>query len=363
MITASVASFKDALASVSIPKCDSMPVFSQVKVSPLEGSFTVESIEPSGHGVCAVTCPGLSKSNPFLLPGDLVRQAMATLDASDTIQITPAGISAEDAAWEFCPLPVDDFQCWLSFTSAGSAKMPAASLAKIIASVLYAVPVKDHRRVLNSVLLSFSCNVVTATGTNGKQLARVQAQADTSGDMAQAIVPVDYARMLSRWLEKAAGDAVIHKTEGFCAVEHGSTRISFKEVEGRFPDCNAVIPKQFSHTFTFNKAAMGQAIKRAGLVADDKSRVAVMHFKSGNCHISAMASEVGKYHGAVPVMTESEDLEISLSVPFLNETMNSFQAERVCLSCSGRTGPARMTASADETQGIRIIMPVKTEKE
>ena len=146
-------------------------------------------------------------------------------------------------------------------------------------------------------------------------------------------------------------------------------KFSFKEhvwicrlIDGKYPNYNAVIPKENPNVLTINRTLLLSSIKRASIFAS-KSTSQVRFKLSGNIlYLHAEDTEyANKAEMQIPCDYSGEDINIGYSSKFLTEMIAVLDSEDIIMRMSqaNRPGIVEPADGLDEEEQILMLsMPV-----
>lgn len=272
-----------------------------------------------------------------------------------------ATIRCRDIRAELATMPARDFPAWPEMHTKASFDIPQRDLKQVLSKVLFAVPVRDPRKALLGSLFEIRNDSLTAVATDGKILAHtkipLQATFEGQPDDLNVIIPHKIMDELNRTLAD----------EGSVNVAFDDKQVSFRlsrieyvsnQVDGKYPNYHAVVPKEFSRELRFQKPPMLAAIRRAAILSDIKNSAVTVHFQEDRVSIEAENYDKGRIHEEIPAVVQGEDFKIVFNYKFLQEVMKAIDKEEVVLQVNQPTTPA-VFRGADEDSYFYLVMPIK----
>jgi len=312
-----------------------------------------------------VRVPAEVKGGPsrLTLPADKLAELVGLMPSGSSIVMRDEGgqvaIISTASEYHLVTLPADDYPVWTPDEALAKFSVTQKQLKRLIDAVLYALPAKDHRRVLMGSLLELKDMSLRLTATDGKKLSRMSVSlGDVEGDRnARCVVS---GKLLAD-LRKVLGD------EGSVQVEVGERQAAFlvdnveyrtNVIEGKYPDCDAVIPKDFPFVVRLNREQFKMAARRAGVVSEDRNKSIILKFGDNLCEFSSMAADVGTFQGSVSVEYDENPLEIAFNYQLMIETLDSFGHPDIRLNIKSEQSPTVLLCDA-EPEHLCVLMPIK----
>jgi len=291
------------------------------------------------------------------VPAARFSEILALADGDD-VELEPQGglvaLRYGSQRYQLATLPADDYPRIRAEEPCGGFRIEADQLAAQCKRMAWAVPSKDHRRVLMGARLEMHGDGVRMAGTDGKRLARVAFPvAEVQPFPSVVLAPPLLAEML-----RAAGnvEAVVQVVgEGRATtLTIGSRVVWASNVEGRFPDLDAVLPKGSPMMkLAFGNAALVQAVKRAAVTCDDKTRSVILTVDSQGVRLDSSSADVGV--GKVRVVAEAEgEGEWAFNAAFLLDALGNTGAT----SLRAFSSSAPVLFGGDPALDV-VLMPIK----
>lgn len=272
-----------------------------------------------------------------------------------------AVISCREIRAELATMPARDFPNWPEMESKSTLDLNQKDFKQMLSKVLFAVPTKDPRKVLLGALFELKNETLAAVATDGKILAKMQMPIQAEFEGAPADLRLIIPHKILDELTRNLGD------EGTVAMSYDERQVSFKvnkilfvsnQIEGKYPNYEAVVPKDFTREFRFQKAPMVSAIRRASILSDIKNSAITVIFSEDKAIIEAESYDKGRIHEEIPAVGSGEDFRIVFNYKFVQDVLKSVDREEVVLKANQPTTPAVFKASEAE-ECFFLVMPIK----
>ena len=262
--------------------------------------------------------------------------------------------------------------------------LPPATLRKIIDQVAFAAAdAKDTSRPsLTGVLARFEGDRLTLAATDGYRLSvrrtilPVSSPADHS-----VIIPARSLQEVSRISGEcdpdqpvelavaAARNQILFRMKGRGEGEKGAFHqvdLVSQLIDAKFPDYNAIIPKNYTTRTVMDTAAFQRALKVASLFARDASDRVMFQIvpgsdtEPGQVILRSTSAEAGDNVAEVDALVEGNGLEIAFNARYLMEVLSVIDTPQVVLetSRSDRPGVFRPVGAGPE-EFTHVIMPMQ----
>lgn len=266
-----------------------------------------------------------------------------------------ATITCREIRAELATMPARDFPAWPEMQTKASFDLPQQDLKRVLSKVLFAVPVRDPRKVLLGALFEIRQDYMAAVATDGKILARTKAplQADITKDSEDLNVIIPH-KIMDELIRTLGDDGTVNVSFDDRQVAFRLNRIEYvsNQIDGKYPNYEAVVPKEFSRELRFQKPPMLSAIRRAAILSDIKNSAITVHFKGDKVSIEAESYDKGRIHEEIPAVVQGEDFKMVFNYKFLQEVLKAI--ERKKWFCRLISRPPRLFS------GVQMKMPIST---
>lgn len=256
---------------------------------------------------------------------------------------------------EFPQLPVmNDTAVW---------EIPADVLAKGFEKTVFATGTDEIRPIMSGVLMEMTDNFLTFVATDAHKLVRYRRMDVKSDNVASFIMPKKPINQLKNILGTLADEPV--------RIEFNKTNASFvfgdyvlicRLIEGRYPNYDAVIPKQNPNQLTIDRQTFLSAIRRVAVFSSKATHQ--VRFRIAGQELTLTAEDIDFYNEAKERLTcsyEGDDMEIGFNSRFLQEMLGNFDSETVKIEMSAPNRAGIITPVENENEAedlLMLLMPV-----
>ena len=268
-------------------------------------------------------------------------------------------ISCGKSKFTLLSTAAEDFPTW-SFdkNEKKDITVNASLLTSALRKVRHAMAVNDVRYYLNGVCFDLSADNLKLIATDGHRLAieQIPAQAD---EPINVIVPANSVNYIISLLQKTDEDVTISCFNNGMLINKEDTALSFKFVDGKFPDYNRVIPKSDSRrtVCTINKDEAGKAVARASLTLETAISGILMNFDGGECKITG-SSHSESSEEIIDADVKGEPVKIGLNAKYTLSAIESIDGDSIIISFDGADCAALLTTN-NNPSSKRVVMPMR----
>jgi len=349
-----------AIAPVRSPK----PVLYNVKLDVTGDSATLMATDLEVGIRYDVAGIDVDDSGSVLLPvdkfGSILRESS---DDAFRIESDSAGSTVRGERSQF-KLPVADpteFPAIAQFSESACYELSARLFRELVHRTAFATDNESSRYALGGVKLEWQTGVLTAVGTDGRRLAKMEgpAQAVDSpppiGDV--TVVPTRAMQLLERALAEDDSEIQVAFRQNDVLVKSPRAVIYSRLLEGRFPRWRDVFPRrEKSLKLELLVGPLYAAVRQAAIVTSEESRGVDFTFGDGTLVLAGQTAEVGQSRVELPIAYAGEPISITLDPRFVIDFLKVLEPEKsFTLDLQDSDGAAVCTT--DDGYGY-VIMPL-----
>lgn len=245
-------------------------------------------------------------------------------------------------------------------------QIPAGLLQTLIAKTAFAISLEESRYTLNGALLLLKPDSVTMVATDGHRLAHIEAPYKLNGLKAEVrvLVPKKAMGELSRLLGEADGKTKVEfaRDDSHLFFRVGGRLLISRLLTGQFPNYEAVLPRENNRIVVLDRDLITSAIKRADLVADQRSHAIRFALDKEKVEISATSSEYGEAHEELipPKAYSGDPIQIGFNATYLLDFLNAAAAGPISFEFKDDQSAGQARPLAEEDLKYRyVVMPMR----
>lgn len=239
--------------------------------------------------------------------------------------------------------------------------IPAGVLQSAIEKTIFCTADDDLRPVMNGIFFDIAADKVTMVATDAHRLVRYSNTAVQSGEASSFILPKKPAGLLKNVLAKEGGDVKVLFGAKNARFEFGSTLVVCRQIEGRFPNYNAVIPQSNQNVVTVDRQTLINACKRVAVFANNGT--AQLRLALSENQIKISAQDIDFSTSAEEIISceyAGTPMAIGFKAPFLIDLLNSIESADVQLKLAdpARAGLILPAENAENEDVLMLLMPM-----
>ncbi len=231
-----------------------------------------------------------------------------------------------------------------------------------ISKTLFATGNDDLRPVMSGVFCQFSEANSIFVATDAHKLVRYTRNDARAGMSAAFIMPKKPLQLL-KGLLTGIDDAVKIDFNKTNALFHfGMVTVVCRLIDGKYPNYEAVIPKQNPNKLTVDRSIFLGALKRVSIFSNKATHQVRVKIAGSQLTISAEDHDYANEAQEQLLCTYTgQDMEIGFNSRFLLEMLNNLESDEILLEMSApnRAGIISPAAKANPSEDIlMLVMPV-----
>lgn len=275
--------------------------------------------------------------------------------------MTKVEVSSDYGKYALACVDGQEFPKMAEIEDANKVTIPAPSLAEAVQKTLFATGNDELRPVMSGVFFQFSSDSLTFVATDAHKLVRYKRTDITSENTAEFIMPKKPLNLLRQSVLSADEVQVAYNNTNASFV-YENVVLHCRLIDGRYPNYDAVIPKENPHTLLIERQALLSSIKRVAIFANKTTHQIRLKLAGKEVNISAEDLDFSnKAHERLACDYEGEDMEIGFNSRFLIEMLNNLESDNVRMELSA-PNKAGLLIPADGTEEgedlLMLVMPV-----
>jgi DNA polymerase-3 subunit beta len=296
--------------------------------------------------------------------GSILRESS---DATFRIESDSEGTTVRGERSQF-KLPSEnplDFPAIAQFSDANFYEIPARLFRELIRRTVFATDNESSRYALGGVKLEWQDNLLTAVGTDGRRLARMEGPAQAVGQPAPfgevTVIPTRAMNLLERALAEDASEVQLAVRQNDVLVKNPRATIYSRLLEGRYPRWRDVFPgRENSLKLNLTVGPVLAAVRQAAIVTSEESRGVDFTFGDGTLVLAGQTAEVGQSRIELPIAYDGKPLSITLDPRFVIDFLKVLDPEKT-FTLDLQDSDAAAVCSTDDGYGY-VIMPLARDR-
>ena len=270
-------------------------------------------------------------------------------------------ISSENGNYKLAGQDAKEFPKVPELSSSSSFLIPSTVLLNAINKTLFASGNDELRPVMSGVFCELSEESITFVATDAHKLVKHTRSKISSNSNSSFILPKKPLSLLKNNIDN---DSEI-------SVEFNETNVRFlldnitlicRLIDGKYPNYDAVIPKDNPNKLVINKDELLNSIKRVSIYASKTTHQIRLKIAGSQLQITSEDLDfANKAEERLTCSYEGEDIEIGFNSRFVIDMLNNIGSDQICLEMSApnRAGIILPLDGQEENEDtLMLVMPV-----
>ena len=244
--------------------------------------------------------------------------------------------------------------------------LPVSQLSAGISKTLFCTADDELRPVMNGVFFDIMKDNLTLVATDAHKLVRFKTSYNSVSfqeeeEKLSFILPKKPATMLKNILPKESGDVDIIFDSKNAYFKLSNYTMICRQVEGRFPNYNGVIPKTNAYKIIIDRVSLLNALKRVSVFSNQASNHVKLDFSDNMIHISAQDIDFSiSAEETIKCQFEGAPIKIGFKSAFLIEILSNINASDVIfeLTDPSRAGLILPFENEANEEILMLLMPM-----
>jgi DNA polymerase-3 subunit beta len=242
-----------------------------------------------------------------------------------------------------------------------SFNLSSSALVTAINKTLFAVSNDDLRPAMTGVFFEMDKKGLQFVATDAHRLVRFKRKDAVSPKSDSMIVPKKPLNLLKAALPNNNDELTINYNSNHFFVKHGTTQLSCRLIDARFPDYKVVIPGDNPYKLTVNRSDFQSALRRVSVFSNKSTNQVVLNISGSELQLAAQDVDFSfEGNERMKCQYDGEDLQIAFNARFLIEMLNATDSEeiRMELSTPTKAGIIKPVEQDDEEELLMLVMPL-----
>ena len=272
-------------------------------------------------------------------------------------------ISASNGKYSLAYLNGDEFPKQVEILDAHETVINGSDLGNAINSTIFASGTDDLRPVMSGVFFQFNSESLKFVATDAHKLVKFETTEYTASEVSEFIMPKKPLQILKGILQTVDSDLTIQHNDSNAKFIFDKSSITCRLIDGKFPNYEAVIPKDNPNVLTIDRQLFLNSARRVSIFSNKTTNQVRLKLAGSLLNISAEDFDFSnKADENLECQYSGDDIQIGFNSKFLIEMLNNLDSDMITLSMShpNRAGIIRpLIESGESKESITmLVMPV-----
>jgi len=270
-------------------------------------------------------------------------------------------ISSDYGKYKLTGHSADEFPKVPEVESPSSLKIDGHVLLGAITKTIFATGNDELRPVMSGVYFQLENDSTIFVATDAHKLVKYTRTDAKSSSPANFIMPKKPLNLLKNLLSAVNEDVQVEFNETNARFIFEETILVCRLIDGKYPNYEAVIPKENPNRLSINRESFLSSVKRVSIFSSKTTHQVRLKITGSELQLSAEDLDFSnEANERLTCQYDGEDIEIGFNSMFLIEMLSNLTTEEVNLELSepNRAGILTPSETDKDEQVLMLVMPV-----
>ena len=271
-------------------------------------------------------------------------------------------ISSDQGKYALAYANADEYPQAAEVVDASSLSIQGDTLATAINNTIFASGNDDLRPVMSGVFFQLSSSGMTFVATDAHKLVKYERTDVVAPETAEFIMPKKPLNLLKSVLVGSEEEVTVHYNNSNVQFSFEDTVVICRLIDGKYPNYEAVIPKENPNVMSINRIQLLNTVKRVSIFSNKTTHQIRLRIAGAELHISAEDIDYSnKAEERLTCSFQGDDMQIGFNARFLTEMLSNLSSDEIQLELSlpNRAGIITPVDGLDEGEQVTmLVMPV-----
>ncbi len=242
-----------------------------------------------------------------------------------------------------------------------SFEMTSNALITAINKTIFAVSNDDLRPAMTGVFFELDTTGIQFVATDAHRLVRYKRTDVSCPNKDSFVVPRKPLSLLKAALPNNDDSITINYNKNHLFVKHGTTQMSCRLIDARFPDYKVVIPVDNPYKLVVNKADFQGALRRVSIFSNKSTNQVALNITGSELQLAAQDVDFSfEGNERMKCQYDGEDIAIAFNAKFLIEMLSASDSDEVKMELSTPTkaGIIKPIEQDENEELLMLVMPL-----
>jgi DNA polymerase-3 subunit beta len=291
----------------------------------------------------------------FEIAKSLPDQQMVTFKENNDLMMQ---VTAGESEFKILCLPKDDYPAVADAKFEKNIKIPVKEFRSMIDRVFFAIA-QEQRYYLNGALMVVKPKILELVSTDGHRLSYVSKKIDQP-DIPKEIRVIVAKKTLNEIRKYEDGDIEFDLDENNLFFRCGHRTLISRIIESKFPNFEAVIPKDNPHILMLSREPFMAAVRRVALLSAERSKGVKFTLEKNRLRLFSSNPEIGEARDKIDVEYKGPGIEIGFNAQYFVDFLSVVETEKVRFELKDENSAALLRPEGEENlKSMYVLMPMK----
>jgi len=345
-----------------VEKRNTMPILANILMNVGEGRVELTGTDLE-VGMKTYFDAEVEESGAITVSGKKIYEIVKSLPDGQPVTLRENGdlileVVSGESEFKIVCLPKDDYPAVSEARFEKNIRIPVGDFQDMIDRVFFAIA-QEQRYYLNGALLVVKTKKIEIVSTDGHRLSYAVKSAEDFG-LGKEIRVIVAKKTLGEIRKFGDGVVEFDLDENNLFFRCGHRTLISRIIESKFPNFDAVIPKDNPHLLLLPKEPFLNAIRRVALLSAERSKGIKFTLEKNRLRLFSSSPEVGEARDKMDVEYKGASLEIGFNAQYIIEYLVTVQTEKVRFELKDENSAAMLKPEGEEgLSSLYVLMPMK----
>ncbi|MDO5104447.1 DNA polymerase III subunit beta [Capnocytophaga sp.] len=266
-------------------------------------------------------------------------------------------ISSTHGKYSLAYLNGEEFPKPVSLTDPNKVTILGDVLATAIQKTIFATGNDDLRPTMSGIFFEFTENGLTFAATDAHKLVTYQREDIKATEPSEFIMPKKPLNLLKGILAGSETEVEVEYNESNAKFSFDGLEFICRLIDGKFPNYDAVIPKENPNKLILNRAQFLGSARRVSIFSNKTTHQIRLKVAGSDLQLSAEDVDYSnKAEERFACNYQGDDMEIGFNSRFLIEMLNNLDSDEVMLEMSMPNRAGILTPIDGLDPGEKVLM-------
>lgn len=273
-------------------------------------------------------------------------------------------ISDDEARYNLACLPADEYPVFVEPEGINTVGIDGNILREMIDKTIYSVTLEDAGFKLSGVFTEKIARkeqtLLRMVSTDGHRLSMMDKEIEEVKELKMehgVMIPKKGMLELNK-LASEGGTVHLGFKQNNCVAKKENNLILIRLLESKFPDYNAVIPKQSKHYIKINRISLLDGMKKMIILTSESYRGVKITVENNNMELVSINPDLGDAQENLKVEYENEPLKMGFNSRYFIDLLQAMESDTVELGFIDNSSPCLITGK-DDKGFLGLVMPMR----
>lgn len=346
------------LVGKAVPSRPMIPVLQGILFQLSGGTLTLSGFDIDNGVQVSLPIDSQEERCTFLISARIIQSVLTKFSSQAInldIQSESVVISNETATAEIKMMPdALDYPVQCFDISDTAPQLIDSQIIEAMLSVLFAASSDESKQILQAVNTSAASGTITFAATDGHRLATTAIASDV------IIEPISLGNSGLELLRgfKFSDDAPIniYRVDSGIIFSHSGTLFLVREIEGKYPDYQLLMPKDFKISATVDRHELISAIELAQISGNNTK---VVKFNIDSEMTISSANEIAQSSSTIEAKSSGEPILFAINSDYLLDAVKQISIDEITFDINTPLKPIVIQWQQNQFHKTILLMPVQ----